>query len=143
MDAEDNRQDMGESTNRRYQAAEKRLGRALAEAGPVLAGSIVERWTRCGTAGCHCRGDPPRLHGPYPQWNRSVGGRTVTHLLSAEQLGRYQPRIEAARRLRQLLGELENEGATLAETAEGWARAEGRAPKATKPLRDKPSGSSR
>ncbi len=134
---------MAEGTNRRYQAAEKRLGRALAEAGPVLAGTIVERWTRCGTAGCHCRADPARLHGPYPQWNRSVGGRTVTHLLSAEQLDRYQPRIEAARRLRQLLGELENEGATLAETAEGWARAEGRAPKATKPLREKPSGRSR
>ncbi len=112
---------MAERTNRRYQAARGRLVRALAEAGPVLAGTIVERWTRCGSAGCHCRAEPPRLHGPYPQWNRSVGGRTVTHLLSPDQLDRYQPRIDAARRLRQLLGELENAGAALVEVAEGWA----------------------
>ncbi len=133
---------MGEGTNRRYQAAHGRLARALTEVGPVLGGSIVERWTRCGTAGCHCRADPPSLHGPYPQWNRSVGGRTVTHLLSPEQLARYQPRIDAAHLLRRLLGELEDEGAALAEAAEGWAPAEGRTPKTTKPLRNKPSGRS-
>ncbi len=134
---------MGESTSRRYQAAHGRLVRALVEVGPVLGGSIVERWTRCGTAGCHCRADPPSLHGPYPQWNRSVGGRTVTHLLSPEQLAHYQPRVDAARRLRQLLGELEDEGAALAEAAEGWARTEGRGPGARKPLRNKASGRSR
>ncbi len=113
---------MADGTEGHYREVQARLARALAEAGPVLPGSIVERWTRCGSAGCHCRAEPPRPHGPYPQWNRSVGGRTVTHLLSAEQLGAYQPRIEAARRLRQLLGELEEAGAALAETEQGWAR---------------------
>ena len=37
--------------------------------GPVLAGCIIERSTRCQTEGCHCRADPPQLHGPYPTWS--------------------------------------------------------------------------
>jgi hypothetical protein len=43
--------------------------------GPVLPGSIVERSTRGQRSGCHCRADPPRLHGPYATWIHQEDGR--------------------------------------------------------------------
>jgi hypothetical protein len=80
----------------------------IAAIGWVLPGSLTERFTRCGNPTCHCRAKPPQLHGPYPTWTRKVDNKTVTRTLTAEQARRYQPLIDNARRLRQLLTELEN-----------------------------------
>ena len=76
--------------------------------GPVLPGSIVERSTRCQSAGCHCRADPPRLHGPYATWMHQEGGRQVTRTLSHEEADRLRPLVAADRRLRALVAELES-----------------------------------
>jgi hypothetical protein len=83
----------------------------IAALGPVAPGSIVERTTRCQRVGCHCRADPPRLHGPYPTWLRQVGGRPVTKTLTREQAEQLRPLINADRRLRSLVQELEALGA--------------------------------
>jgi len=74
---------------------------------PVLPGSVVERSTRCQTLGCHCRADPPRLHGPYATWMRQDRGRQVTRTLSGEQADRLRPLVAADHRLRELVHELE------------------------------------
>ena len=42
-----------------------KINAQIAALGLPLPGSLVERRTRCGNAGCHCHGDPPQLHGPY------------------------------------------------------------------------------
>jgi hypothetical protein len=63
--------------------------------------------TRCGHANCRCHADPPRLHGPYHQWTRKVAGKTVTRILSDEQLADYSPWLDNQRRLRSLVTELE------------------------------------
>jgi len=73
----------------------------------VLPGSVTVRHTRCGKPACHCAADPPVLQGPYLSWTRKVAGKTVTHRLDAQQLADYRPWLDNARRLRQLLGELE------------------------------------
>lgn len=86
----------------------------------VLPGSIVERMMRCGTRGCRCRADPPQMHGPYLQWTRKVDGKTTTKLLTPEQLARYQPWLDNARRLRELTTELEALTIDAVEQAEGW-----------------------
>jgi hypothetical protein len=75
---------------------------------------------RCGNPRCRCKADPPQLHGPYTYWTRTVGGRTVAQLLSAEQLERYQPWIENDRRLRQLVKEIETLAVQTIQQAEGW-----------------------
>ena len=62
---------------------------------------------RCGKTGCACKTDPPQLHGPYIQWTRTVDGKTVTRYLSPEQLERYQPWFDNARRLKELIAKLE------------------------------------
>ena len=73
----------------------------------AIPGSVVVRTARCGKSACSCRADPPRLHGPYISWTRKVGGKTVTRLLTEQQLADYQPFLHNAQRLRQLVAELE------------------------------------
>ncbi len=93
---------------------------ALAQTGFALPGTVTTRELRCGKAGCRCKADPPNLHGPYHQWTRKVDGKTVTRWLSAEQLARYEVWFANARRLRELLTELEALSLRAAETQEGW-----------------------
>ena len=98
----------------------KRLAATLAELDFVLPGSIVVRHMRCGKAACRCKADPPELHGPYISWTRKVEGKTVTRLLNPDQLERYQRGFDNARRLRELIAELEALSLQAAEQAEGW-----------------------
>lgn len=79
----------------------------MAEVGPALPGSILARSMRCASPGCHCHADPPVLHGPYWFWTRKVAAKTVSRVLSPEQVEDYRSWSEADRRLRALLRELE------------------------------------
>ena len=90
-----------------FAATREALADALAEIDGLLPGSVVVRHMRCGKHGCACRTDPPNLHGPYIQWTRTVRGKTVTRYLSQDQLGRYQPWFDNARRLKDLVAKLE------------------------------------
>jgi hypothetical protein len=100
--------------------AQQRIARQLAGIDYALPGSIVARMMHCGNHRCRCRADPPQLHGPYLQWTRKIDGKTVTKILSAEQLNRYQPWLDNARRLRELVTELETLTVRAVEQAEGW-----------------------
>ena len=79
----------------------------LASLGFALPGTLIERHVRCGRANCRCHADPPLLHGPYWQWTRKVAGKTITRLVSDEQLDAYRQWLDNARRLRALVAELE------------------------------------
>ncbi len=87
----------------------------LAASGKVLPGSIAERRTHCGRAGCRCMANPPQPHGPYFQWTRKVASKTVGRWLSAEQAAGYRVFIENDRRMHELLARLEAIGADLLE----------------------------
>jgi len=89
------------------QRTRRRLAAALAEIDFVLPGSLTIRHLRCGKTACRCKADPPELHGPYISWTRKVQGKTVTRLLSPEQLERYRAGFDNARRVRELIAELE------------------------------------
>jgi hypothetical protein len=107
-----------------FAATRARLAQAMADIDAVLPGSIVIRHTRCGKRRCACRADPPVLHGPYIQWTRTVNGKTVTRLLTEEQLTRYRPWFDNARRLKDLIAKLEIASLVAAEQAEGWTTAD-------------------
>jgi hypothetical protein len=94
----------------------------LAHAGFILPGTLTERMTRCGYPGCRCRADPPQLHGPYHQWTRKIGGKTVTRILNDDQLADYQPWFDNQRRLRALISELENLSQQIADNDPRWER---------------------
>jgi len=92
--------------NRSQAAKQRRLVSALGEIGFALPGSLTVRAYRCGKQRCRCRGEPPQLHGPYAFWTRKVDGKTVTRMLSAEEVADYQPLFDNARKLRELMSEL-------------------------------------
>ena len=81
-------------------------GKGVAQADFALPGTLTVRSYACGKPGCRCRADPPRLHGPYAEWTRKIGGKTVTRRLTPRQLAEYQPLFDNAKKLRALLGEL-------------------------------------
>ncbi len=93
---------------RRIERRRAEIAAEIDALGPPLPGSLVERRTRCGNKGCRCRAEPPQLHGPYLSWTRKVDNRTVTRTLGADQAERYREGINNARRLRQLVAELES-----------------------------------
>jgi len=92
---------------KRQQAKLEQITAELAALGPCLPGSVVVRTGRCGKAACSCHHDPPRLHGPFRSWTRKVAGKTVTRLLSEDQLAAYQSLFDNHRRLKTLVHELE------------------------------------
>ncbi|MGH8901092.1 MAG: DUF6788 family protein [Egibacteraceae bacterium] len=105
-----------------HRQAQARVAQALANIGFALPGSLVRRVTACGKAGCRCQADPPVLHGPYLSWVRPVAGKTVTRKFTADQQARYQGWFDNARRLHQLVAELQALSVAALEETEGWAR---------------------
>jgi hypothetical protein len=95
---------------------------ALSQIGFCLPGSITVLRTRCGKPRCACTADPPALHGPYIQWTRTVGGKTVTRRLTPAQYQAYAPWFANARRLRTLAAELQAISLKEMARAEGWAK---------------------
>ena len=95
------------SPTRRQQARAAGIAAELASLGLALPGTLIERHVRCGRANCRCHADPPVLHGPYWQWTRKIGGKTVTRLVPDEQLADYRQWLDNDRRLRALVAELE------------------------------------
>ena len=78
--------------------------------------------TRCGYAHCRCRADPPQLHGPYHQWTRKIAGKTVTRILTDDQLADYRPWFDNQRRLRDLITEFEILSQQIADHDPRWQR---------------------
>jgi hypothetical protein len=95
------------SPTRGQQARAAGIAAELASLGLALPGTLIERHVRCGKPGCRCHADPPALHGPYWQWTRKIGGKTITRLVPDDQLGDYRQWLDNHRRLRTLVAELE------------------------------------
>ncbi len=91
----------------RQRQAQAAIAAELGRIGFALPGSLVSRSTACGKTGCRCGANPPVLHGPYLTWTRTVAGKTVTRNITPDQQARYQTWFNNARRLRQLVTELE------------------------------------
>jgi hypothetical protein len=89
-------------------AARDRIAAGLAQAGFALPGTLTVRAYACGKPNCRCHADPPRLHGPYAEWTRKIGGKTVTRRLTPRELAEYQPLFDNAKKLRALLAELQD-----------------------------------
>ena len=78
-----------------------------ATVGPALPGTLTVRAYACGKPSCRCHGDPPALHGPYAEWTRKIGGKTITRRLTPAELAAWQPLFDNARKMRTLLAELQ------------------------------------
>ena len=86
-------------------AARDRIAAELAATGLALPGTLTLRAYPCGKRNCRCHTDPAAAHGPYAEWTRKIGGRTVTR--------RHRP---AARRLAAALRQREEAPGTARRT---------------------------
>jgi hypothetical protein len=100
----------------------RQIADRLASAEFILPGTLTERMTRCGRANCRCHADPPQLHGPYHQWTRKIGRKTVTRILTDDQLTDYQPWFETQRKIRAIITELETLSQQIADNDPRWNR---------------------
>ena len=89
-------------------ALDKITAEITAAAGPALPGTLTVRAYACGKPNCRCHADPPRLHGPYAEWTRKIGGRTITRRLTPAELADWQPLFDNAKKIRALLAELQD-----------------------------------
>ncbi len=89
-------------------ALDKITAEIAAAAGPALPGTLMVRAYACGKARCRCHADPPQLHGPYAEWTRKIGGKTITRRLTEAELADWQPLFDNAKRLRALLADLQD-----------------------------------
>ena len=83
------------------------LKRELSQIGPFRRGTLQERYAKCPRPRCRCRGNPPQLHGPLYHWTRKVKAKTVSVYLSAEQARMTHEWIANARRLDEILEEMQ------------------------------------
>lgn len=89
-----------------YDDRYRELAAQLADIGPISAGTLTRRYTRCASPGCKCRAEPPHPHGPYWQLTRKVDGKTVTRRLTPAQAALYRQWIANDRRLRHTIDQM-------------------------------------
>ena len=91
----------------RLRARFEQAAHELAQVGFILRGTILQRFTYCGSPGCACHTDPARMHGPYWQWTSKIKGKTVTRSLNEAQVRRARAWMENAKRFDRLVAELQ------------------------------------
>lgn len=91
----------------RLRARYRELQDQIRQLGFIAVGSVIERYTLCGTATCRCHADPPVRHGPYFQYSRKLHGKTLTRRLTSEQAQRYRDWIANRRTLDDLLDQMD------------------------------------
>ena len=91
---------------KRLHQRHRELARQLADIGPVLKGSVVQRYMPCGNPNCRCQGDPPQLHGPYWQWSTAINGKTLTRRLKPDQVPLYMEWTDNRKKLDAVLAEI-------------------------------------
>ena len=104
-----------ERYERSYRALAEELAAELATIGFISPGSVVSRYTSCGKPGCRCRADPPQRHGPYYQWSRARGGKTISRRLNETEAELYRSWIANRRRIEQLTAQMERTSADAGE----------------------------
>ena len=81
------------------------LCKRLAGVGPILRGSLIERYKRCGRAGCHCAEGP----GHGPKYYLSVSypkQRPQMDYVPGDYLEPVRQRLENYRELRELIEQI-------------------------------------
>ena len=92
----------------------------LTAAGFILPG-LTERMTRCGSPAAAATPTHPSCTACH-QWTRKIAGKTVTRILSDDQLADYQPWLDNQRRLRTLITQLETLTQEIADADPRWQR---------------------
>ena len=81
----------------------EKLKQELLRLGDLRPGTLSEQYNVCGKAGCACKADPPRKHGPYYQVSFTWQGRSRTQFVRREHVGTVRQQLRNYERLRDLI----------------------------------------
>jgi len=79
------------------------LKQELLTLGNLRPGTLSEQYNVCGKAGCACKADPPRKHGPYYQVSFTWQGRSHTQFVRRENVATTRQQLRNYERLRTLV----------------------------------------
>ena len=79
------------------------LKQELLTLGDLRPGTLSEQYNVCGKAGCACKADPPRKHGPYFQVSFTWQGRSHTQFVRQENVATTRQQLRTYERLRTLV----------------------------------------
>jgi hypothetical protein len=79
------------------------LKQELLTLGDLRPGTLSEQYNVCGKAGCACKADPPRRHGPYYQVSFTWQGRSHTQFVRRENVAATRQQLRTYERLRALV----------------------------------------
>ena len=92
----------------------ERIKRDIAALGPLRPGTLYERYSVCGKAGCRCaRKRRPQKHGPYHYLSYTLGGRSHTEFVPAAHLSQTRKEVKNYIRLMELVKALVDAGIEL------------------------------
>lgn len=98
-----------EKTNKKIQACRNRyrdLIASLKEIDFIWPGTIQARKLTCGKKSCRCHTEANALHGPYFYWTTKVNNKTVSKMLTQDEVALLAPWIENRKRLEDVLKSL-------------------------------------
>ena len=85
------------------EATIEKLKQELMTLGDLRPGTLSEQYNVCGKAGCRCKADPPRKHGPYYQVSFTWQGRSRTQFVRREHVATVRQQLRTYERLRKLV----------------------------------------
>ena len=88
--------------------------------GDLRPGSLSEQYNVCGTAGCQCKADPPRKHGPYYQVSFTWQGRSTSQFVRREHVATVRRHLRNYERLRTLVEQWIAAGLGSRDCASPW-----------------------
>lgn len=62
------------------------MHKLIKEYGPIVDGTLYEKYFKCGKKNCKCYDDDTQKHGPYWIWSRRIDGKIMQKKVSDEQL---------------------------------------------------------
>jgi hypothetical protein len=91
---------MGRSSIGDLEKKRAELRALLASTGEFRPGSLVERYRRCGKAGCHCAKEGAQGHGPSWSLTHAVDGKTITRVIPPAAVESTRRHVEEYKRFR-------------------------------------------
>ena len=110
----------------RYERRFRDLKREFQQLEYFCKGTLLKRMMKCGKAGCACRHDPAKRHGPYFEWTYKAKGKTVNVKLTPEAMPRFRAASQQYRKLKSLLNRLERLSQTVLRHQAKQAQSAGR-----------------
>jgi hypothetical protein len=89
-----------------YSLKHRKLLDSLSRIGFTWPGTIEARKLKCGKTQCSCQTNPEAKHGPYYYWTTKIKNKTVSKMLSEDEVQTLRRWIQNRKKLEKTLREM-------------------------------------